>query len=358
MIEEGISSARDYLNSTGLRYLGFINGVSQESLVQRTRDLSPLLRCLPSPRRLVSIGVGQGEEIHALSELYSQTGLQIIGVDISDLALRQTQQRIEDNKLPALLVCGSATDLPFQANSIGGIVLSSLMHEVYSYFPSGFKAWNQTIRGSARVLEEGGCLFLRDSAAPDFVDYSQISFKTELALKFYEYFRTEFRAFSSWDKGLREQFNPDQDLNRKNLPPVDEYGRVVLSQRYGAELLLHFFTFWKGYIHNVGRIGNINWKEINEAYYLPDPSDISIALPQSEYIEEVLGKANQELENQGFKMVCIEGGESVRPNTDKVIDENFDVQFVNQNGNPKINSTELTPLFSKKMELVFKKVKL
>lgn len=41
MKEDRISGARDYLNSTGLRYLDFINGVSQESLVQSTRELSP-----------------------------------------------------------------------------------------------------------------------------------------------------------------------------------------------------------------------------------------------------------------------------------------------------------------------------
>lgn len=290
--------------------------------------------------------------------MYGQAGSKVVGVDISDLALKQAQQRAKDNRLPALFLLGSATHLPFKSNSISGIALSSLMHEVYSYFPSGFEAWNQTIRGSARILEEGGCLFLRDSAAPDFIDNAEISFKTKLAQQFYEYFRTEFRAFSSWDSASREKFKNSEDLDRKNLPAVNKSGNVVLSQRYSAELLFHFFTFWKGYVRNVGRIGNINWKEINEAYYLPYPLDISLALSKTEYVERVLGEANQELGDDGFEIVCIERGESVRPIMEEVVHEYFDVKLVEQNGSPKINTVELRNPFSRKMELVFRKVKL
>lgn len=358
MVEEGKFSARDYLNSTGLRYLNFINGVSKESLMQSTKELSPLSRHLFSPRLIVDVGVGQGEETHSLVELYRQAGLEVIGVDMSDLALKFAQQRASENGLPISFVLANATNLPFETNSVSGVVLSSLLHEVYSYFPHGFEAWNQTIRGSARILEDGGCLFVRDSAGPAFKNSTEIALKTTLAQEFYEYFRKEFRAFDSWDIGSREQFKKREEIDRNHLPTLDRSGRVTLSQRYSAELIFHFFTFWKGYIQNVGKIGNIYWKEINEVYYLPYPLDKSLVLNRAEYIERVLEEADQELQGDGFRMVCVEDGESVRPFMDEVIQENFDIKLLDHDGGVERGLDELKNPFSRKMELIFRKVKI
>lgn len=358
MRENRVSSARDYLNSTGLRYLNFINGVSDESLAQSTRELTPLLRCLPSPGFIVSVGVGQGEEVQSLVELYGESDMRVIGVDISDLALQSARQRALKNRLPASFILASATSLPFENNSVSGVVLSSLLHEVYSYFPSGFEAWNQTVRGSVRILEENGCLFIRDSAGPDFKDSIEISFKTKIAREFYEYFQAEFRAFNAWDIDSREQFQESREIDWSHLSTLDKSGRVALSQRYSAELIFHFFTFWKGYTRNVGRIGNINWKEINEAYFLPHLWNRTLALTKAEYIERVLEEANQELQESGYRIICVEDGESVRPFMDEVVQDNFDIKLLDHDKGIKRHAVEFKNPFSRKMELVFRKVRL
>lgn len=342
---------RDYLNAGGIGYLNNINGISEDSLDKSTKELGYLPLYLPAPRRILSVGVGQGEELHSLSRLFPNS--RIIGMDISDLALHEAQRRTSAYKIDSGLVLADASGLPFQDASLSGVVFSSLLHEIYSYSPNGHTAWRKTICEAGRVLEPGGSLVIRDPAAPSFQDPVQIQFKTNLSSDFYNYFRDEYRRFKSWGPDSRDIFASKGKAEVKHLPQADKERTVALSPRYSAEVLFHFFNFWKGHVNNQAEIGDIHWKEINESYYLPSEDQIQVALPLAEYVSKIENVAKGALEGLGFKLRHVGHGISVRPKMREVLLEHFDIKL--GQGQDYKDLAESEDPFTKKMELVFTK---
>lgn len=345
------ASVQAYMDSAGLGYLNGINGTTLESLLRRTEEMGPLKRQLPDPKVIASVGVGQGEELHAIHMLYGGRIEKIIGVDISPLALDAAQNRVNSNNLPVELMLGSATDLPLESQSVDGIVLSSLLHEVYSYSPNGKGAWNRAIRESVRVISEDGCIFIRDSAAPDLREDVLVQVKTNFARQFYPYFTEGYRTFNAWDN-LRGRFNS----NLPDFPVLGNSDSVVLSVGQAAELLFHFVNFEMGYPHEKGFIEDPEWKELNETYYIPKDPGSPEPMRTDEYVEEIITQGNSILADTEFELVCAEVGHSIRPRMYIPISEHFAL------GLPgfKISSDkgdELIRKFINKMELVFKKIR-
>ena len=194
-----ILNIQRHLDAAGVAYLNSINGTTPESLIATMRKLSPLTRHLAYPDTVVSVGIGQGEEIEALHELFGRNGTKLIGIDLSTTAINSAIHRTQKNDIPMSPVMASATDIPLRDNSISGIVLSSILHEVYSYFPNGMVSWKKTITEAARVLSKDGILFLRDPESPDAKDV-KVEFLSDFSQDFYNYFRREFRTFRSLDR--------------------------------------------------------------------------------------------------------------------------------------------------------------
>lgn len=340
---------RDYLNAGGIGYLNNINGISEDSLAKSTKELGYLPLYLPTPRRILSVGVGQGEELHSLSRLFPNS--RVIGMDISDLALHEAQRRTSMHQLNSDLVLADASRLPFKDASLSGIVFSSLLHEIYSYSLDGHTAWKRTISEASRVLEPGGGLFIRDPAAPTFKDPAQIQFKSDLSSDFYNYFRNEYRRFKSWSPDSQNAFASQGADEVRHLPQPDDHRTVTLSPRYSAEVLFHFFNFWKGFVNDQAEIGDIHWKEINEAYYLPDEDQIQLALPPRGYISKIEDVAKDILKGSGLGLKHVGHGVSIRPKMRDVLLEYFDIKF--GSGQDYKDLSQDNDPFTQKMELVF-----
>lgn len=346
---------RRHLNTGGITYLNKINGVTAGSLSRSTEEISYFPLYLPIPRTILSIGVGQGEELHSLHQLYG-SGVKIVGLDLSDLTLLQAGKRAAAQQFQADLVLGNASQLPFRKELLSGVVLSSLLHEIYSYNPNGHESWSQTIREAGRVLEESGCLFIRDFAALSSHNPASINFKTNLGLDFYEYFRGEFRAFNSWDPNYRRNFATQRAVDIEHLPAVDSSRTVTLSSRYSAEFIFHFYTFWKGYINNpTRRIDNINWKEINEAYFMPVKDNPSLAVSTEAYVANVLDTSNDEFEGSDFRLTYVGHGISTRVGMREIVEDNFDIIFLGSEPKDYKDVPLNEDPFMQKMELIFKK---
>lgn len=248
-------------------YLDLSFGVQRDYSV----ELSPLKKVAPALARIASIGVGNGEEIQGLRELYPDA--QLIGVDLSTSALEIANARISFEPIVA-----DATNLPFRG-TLDAVIFASLLHEVFSYNKDGETSWRKAIQSAESSLSENGYLYIRDSAAPEKKN-GNIEFKTSLAKDFATYFNKHW-AFS----GKIDDPSP--------------------------ELLFHFVNFWKEQSNT--RMGDPAWKEMQEAYYLP--KEDGALYSQDEYVREVLKAAPS--------LRCVSNGQSMRPGMENILRKNF-----------------------------------
>lgn len=333
----------------GVDYLNGINGTTLQSLQRRVVAIARLKPHLPSPSEVVSVGVGQGEELHAIGMLYQGSVRKIIGIDLSQLALDKAAERIVANNLPAELKLGNATDLPLADQSVDGVIYSSLLHEVYSYAEDGKTAWDKSVRESARVTRENGCVLISDSAVPEIREDLGVTLKTNLAREFYDYFGSEYRKFNAWEN-LRGRFTS----NIPAFPPLGQDGSVHLSVGQTAELMFHLVNFQMGF-EDQNRIldRNPGWKELNETYYIPDHPQNPEPMRPAEYVREVIKQGEQAV-GVDFEFVCVEIGFSTRDRMAEPLRKHFDLAL---GSNPSTPSADLLNAFTRKMELVFKKVR-
>lgn len=342
-----------YLDAPGLAYLNGINGTSLESLVARTSEIARLRKHLPLAERIISVGVGQGEELHAIHMLYGGVLEEIIGFDFSQLALDTARERALANNLPVNLRLGSVTDLPIDDESVDGIILSSLLHEVYSYSPDGKGAWEKAIQESTRVVKEDGCILIRDSAAPNLHGDLRVQLRTNLAREFYDFFTSEYRMFNGWDN-LKGKFS----CNLPKFPIRGDLDYVTLSVGQAAELFFHLVNLQMGYSDEDKMLyRSQQWKELNETYYIPrDPSSPE-PMSMEEYVAEVITAGDSVLSGKGFKLVCAEMDCSVRPRMYNPLLKHFSLGSADYSVIYPSDSNKLLKHFINKMELVFKKVR-
>jgi hypothetical protein len=225
------------------------------------------------------------------------------------------------------------------------------MHEIYSYIPDGKQAWRQAVREVATKLAENGAFLLRDFAAPDVRCVITMHIASNVARRFYEYFREHYRVFASQRKEDVAAFIEKRAPNDNDYPPVyKETGVVQLLYARAAEVILHFHNFYRDGI----KLGNIDWKEINESYLPPHPShNPAMAMSKQEYIEAVLAEGNKALANTPYTFICVQDASSERPETSKLLAEHFSLQLPES----EMTSEQLVNGVTKKMELVFKKIR-
>jgi hypothetical protein len=70
-----VDDAKKQLDKVGREYFEGINSSTPESLITVKNRLEPLQRFIPQAKTVVSVGVGLGEEVHALEELFGQQGV-------------------------------------------------------------------------------------------------------------------------------------------------------------------------------------------------------------------------------------------------------------------------------------------
>ena len=242
-------------------YLDAINGTSPESLVDAQMKIEPLHRSLgrSTLNSIASIGVGQGEELHALRSVFGDD-VDILGIDLSEAALSRALARSDTFGLDAQLIRGDATKLPLRDGSLSGLVLSAILHEIYSYNePDGVEAYVASVQESARVLTPGGILYVREFVAPA-QESSLVSLRpaTHEAASFYEYFTEHFSVGLEDDRADRRGLDISEDGFLKNTADI-------------TQVLLHFRNFWNDKAKGLTSVNDKDWKELKESYILPSP---------------------------------------------------------------------------------------
>ncbi len=149
--------------------------------------------------RVADMGMGSGTGSHAFAALYPS--LQVVGVDISEEMVDLAKERYV---LPNLsFVVGDVAARVFEAESLDGILSSSVLHHVTSFNGYDHDAATRALRVQAEQLELHGVLVVRD-----FVDSGRGPVVLELpkadgdenldprsasSARLFERFATEFR---------------------------------------------------------------------------------------------------------------------------------------------------------------------
>lgn len=298
--------------------------------------------------RILNIGIGNGLELIALYKIYKKEKTEIIGVDVSSASIKLAKDLLIKNKIDPRrveMVNCSAINLSFPDEYVDIVFMNSLLHEVFSYSPNGENAWELAIKEACRVLTAGGILYIEDFAGVNETGKVDIVFKTNFARKFYEYFRNEYRLFRTWGKTHQGLFSKERKRIIENLPVLDETkNSVLLGSALALELLTHFKIFNNDFNKGLTVLGDTEWIEINERYYL-SAGGVRGPLGTSDYIERVLDIANRDIR---FQIEALESHEIERKNFLEDIKKHFSAH--NETGNDFIQFS------SKKMKIMFRKV--
>ena len=348
-------SARQHLDGVPDQYFEAINRYSEEEFQGFVKKLEPMRMFLKDPQSIASVGVGGGLELRVLHELFKDKNTKIIGIDLSRKALEVAREYLDKNNIEASLVQSGAVELPFKPNNtyINGMVLSAIIHEIYSYVHDGKFAWRKAIEEVSNTLSEDGVLLVRDFAAPKTNDLVELSFLNQETKDFYKYFRERFRTFKTWnDDEIKKIVYKRVTLDDYPLLLEDSVS-VVLPFCMASELMLHY----KNYVADLknGAIVGFpdNWKEIDERYLIPDPESVALNVMDPEkYKDRILQCANDTLNTQGYKLECMLSETTNRLDTANELKKYFSIRHEN------LDQEELLRQATSKMELVFKKTKL
>lgn len=304
----------------------------------------------PEFNMILNIGIGNGLELIALHKIYKDDQIKIIGVDISPTSIELTKDLLLKNSInphQVELVHCNATRLPFPNQYVDIIFMNSLLHEVISYSTDWEKAWESAIYEAYRVLNPGGLLYIEDFTAFNINGNVRIFFKTEFARQFYKYYRNEYRSFKSWGEGHIKLFTRDRELIINNLPDLKRSeDSVLLGSALALELLTHFKIFSNDFKNGLAVLGDREWIEINERYYLSSDGVQSL-IGTDEYVNKILNVVNNNKKLCG-QLKTLKSDEVERSNFLKDIQTNFSA--LDEKGKDFIQFS------SKKMRLLFKKV--
>lgn len=149
---------------------------------------------------IVDIGPGGGALLDLLEERLPNKN--IYGVDISTNVINTlNMKKVKENRTWEVIE-GNALDLEktFKKGSIDTIILSSIVHELFSYIEFEGKRYNyDTLRVGFKsmfnVLPEGGRIIIRDGVMTAPTNQKRIiKFKDELGLKFLKQYAKDFKG--------------------------------------------------------------------------------------------------------------------------------------------------------------------
>lgn len=190
--------------------------------------------------RIADMGMGSGQGSHALAALYPR--LEVIGVDIDPTMVALARERYRLANLS--FACGDIARPEFPAESLDGILDSSVLHHVTSY--GGYRHANaaEALAAQVALLRPHGVLVVRDFVDPgsgpvlldlpgDDGDSSGDPLQCSTAALL-ERFSREFRLLSAQPGFPLEAVGPSEGLP----PPPSGWRRYRLAHKHAAEFVL------------------------------------------------------------------------------------------------------------------------
>lgn len=117
----------------------------------------------PVRGRIADMGSGSGRGTYDLACLYG--GLELVGVDINPVSVERAAREFQRPNLS--YVVGDIADMVFPAESLDGILDSSVLHHVTSFNDFDVRRVFNTLDSQVAQLRTGGVIIVRDFVIPD-----------------------------------------------------------------------------------------------------------------------------------------------------------------------------------------------
>lgn len=190
----------------------------------------------PVRGRIADMGCGSGRGTFDLASLYD--GLELIGVDINPVSVERAREKFQRPNLSYEV--GDISQMVFPANSLDGILNSSVLHHVTSFNNFDVERVLTTLDNQVAQLKPGGVIIIRDFVIPDgpdevfldlpFTDGAESGSKRELSTA---------ALFAVFTQEWRSSVNPHGPFRYEKLQsPRDGFERFRLSLRAAAEFVL------------------------------------------------------------------------------------------------------------------------
>ena len=188
----------------------------------------------PVRGRIADMGSGSGRGTFDLASLYD--GLELVGVDVNPVSVERAHEKFKRANLS--YVVGDISQMVFPANSLDGILDSSVLHHVTSFNNFDVNRVLTTLDNQVAQLKPGGVIIIRDFVIPDGPE--QVFLDLPLAdgtAALFEVFAREWRS----------SVNPDGPVPFTMLDsPRAGFVRVQVTLRSAAEFVLRkdYRTDW------------------------------------------------------------------------------------------------------------------
>ena len=155
----------------------------------------------PVRGRIADMGSGSGRGTFDLASLYD--GLELVGVDVNPISVERASEKFKRPNLSYIV--GDISQRVFAANSLDGILNSSVLHHVTSFNNFAVERVFTTLDNQVAQLKPGGVIIIRDFVIPDgpeevyldlpFTDGAETGNKRELSTAaLFEVFAQEWRS--------------------------------------------------------------------------------------------------------------------------------------------------------------------
>lgn len=180
----------------------------------------------PVRGRIADMGSGSGRGTFDLASLYD--GLELVGVDVNPISVERAHEKFQRPNLS--YVVGDISQLVFPANSLDGILDSSVLHHVTSFNNFDVNRVLTTLDNQVAQLKSGGVIVIRDFVIPDGPEQVLLDLPVaDGAAALFEVFARDWRS----------SVNPDGPVPFTFLDsPRAGVVRVQLTLRAAAEFVL------------------------------------------------------------------------------------------------------------------------
>ncbi|HJY29965.1 MAG TPA: class I SAM-dependent methyltransferase, partial [Pyrinomonadaceae bacterium] len=117
----------------------------------------------PVRGKIADMGSGSGRGTFDLASLYD--GLELVGVDVNPISVERAHEKFQRANLS--YVVGDISQMVFPANSLDGILDSSVLHHVTSFNNFDVNRVLTTLDNQVAQLKPGGVIIIRDFVIPD-----------------------------------------------------------------------------------------------------------------------------------------------------------------------------------------------
>lgn len=195
----------------------------------------------PVRGRIADMGCGSGSGTFDLAALYES--LDLVGVDINPMSIEYASGHYRRDNLRFLT--GDIADPVFEAESLDGILDSSVLHHVTSFNGFDVRHIQRTLDNQTAQLKIGGVIIIRDFVVPTWRDTSSedpvlLDLPTGDGTPNGTIRELSTAAlFAVFARDFRSSVNPAEGVPFERLdPPAPGFARFRLAARAATEFLL------------------------------------------------------------------------------------------------------------------------